>query len=81
MCTSRYICTIRLHALLLHALLVLEYPLTKKQSWEGIGNVPLLDDCILRLGEQTSLIVGYVKKANDFRKGLDRHLPMILAAQ
>lgn len=41
----------------------------------------LLDDCILRLGEQTSLIVGYVKQANDFRKGQDRRLPIILAAQ
>ena len=81
MCTSRYICTVCLHALFLHALLVLEYPLTKDCHSEGVGSVQFLDGCILRLGEQTSLIVGYVEKANDFRKGLDRRWPIILAVQ
>lgn len=81
MCTSRYICTICLHALFLHALSVLEYPLTEDCHGEGIGNVQLLDNCILRLGEQTLLIVGYIGGANDFPKGLDRHLPIVIAVQ
>ena len=81
MCTSRYICTICLHALFLHALSVPEYYLTKDSHGEGIGNVQLLDNCILRFGEQTSLIVGYVKKANDFPKCLDRHLSIVIAVQ
>ena len=44
----------------------------------------LLDDCILRLSEQTSIIVGYVKKANDFSNGLRQShkcLPMVIVAQ
>ena len=44
----------------------------------------LLDDCILRLSEQTSIIVGYVKKANDFSNSLRQShkcLPMVIVAQ
>ena len=54
----------------MHALLGLEYPHIRDCHDEG--NVQLLENCILRLSGRTSLIVGYVKKAHDFRNGPDK---------
>ena len=68
----------------MHALLRLEYPHTRDCHGEGIGNVQLLDDCIVRLSGQISLIIGYVKNANDFRncpRPSDKGLPIVIAPQ
>ena len=68
----------------MHALLGLEYPHTQDCHGEGIGNVQLLDDCILRLSGQTSLMIGYVKTTNDFRndpRQSHEYLPIVIAAQ
>ena len=73
-----------MYTIFMHALSGLEYPHTQGCHGEGIGNVQLLDDCILRLSGQTSLSIGYVKKANDFRNGPRQSykcLPIIVAAQ
>ena len=43
-------------------------------------NVQLLDGCIVRVSGQTSLIIGYVKNANDFRpRPSDKCSPKIIA--
>ena len=56
----------------MHALLGLEYPHIRDRHDKGIGNVQLVYNCILRLSGRTSLILGYVKKAHDFRNGPDK---------
>ena len=42
----------------MHALLGSEYPHILDRDDEGIGNVQLFGNCILRLSGRTSLIVG-----------------------